>query len=86
MGDLVISNAATLNALLAWQNSGSMSMRGGTVIGAGITTPPASKVFGAINAQVVNDAGATLTADRPVDTGAGADAERHGHRYEWRVR
>ncbi|MGD1017975.1 MAG: autotransporter-associated beta strand repeat-containing protein [Verrucomicrobiia bacterium] len=63
LGNLVISNAATLNSLQAWQNSGSMIMRGGTVIGAGITNSGSLEGFGTINPQVVNDAGATLTAD-----------------------
>jgi hypothetical protein len=63
LGNLVISNAATLNALQAWQNSGSMKMRGGTVIGSGITNAGSLEGFGTINPQVINNAGATLTAD-----------------------
>jgi fibronectin-binding autotransporter adhesin len=63
LGNLVISNAATLNALQAWQNSGSMRMRGGTVIGSSVTNAASIEGFGTINPQVVNNAGATLTAD-----------------------
>ncbi|MGA2605815.1 MAG: autotransporter-associated beta strand repeat-containing protein [Verrucomicrobiia bacterium] len=63
LGSMVISNAATLNALQAWQNSGSMRMRGGTVIGSGITNAGGIEGFGTINPQVVNNSGATLTAD-----------------------
>jgi autotransporter-associated beta strand protein len=63
LGNLVVSNAATLNALQAWQNSGSMRMRGGTVIGSSVTNAASIEGFGTINPQVVNNAGATLTAD-----------------------
>ncbi len=63
LGSVVISNAATLNVLQAWQNSGSMKMRGGTVIGASVTNASSLEGFGTINPQLVNNAGATLTAD-----------------------
>jgi hypothetical protein len=63
LGNLVISNAATLNVLQAWQNSGSMRMRGGTVIGSGITNGGSLEGFGTFSPQVINNAGATLTAD-----------------------
>jgi len=63
LGNLVISNAATLNVLQAWQNSGSMRIRGGTVIGSGITNGGSLEGFGTFSPQVINNAGATLTAD-----------------------
>ncbi|HTS16529.1 MAG TPA: autotransporter-associated beta strand repeat-containing protein [Verrucomicrobiae bacterium] len=63
LGNLVVSNTGTLNVLQAWQNSGNMRMRGGTVIGSGITNGGSLEGFGTINPQVVNNSGATLTAD-----------------------
>ncbi|HVM62067.1 MAG TPA: autotransporter-associated beta strand repeat-containing protein [Verrucomicrobiae bacterium] len=63
LGNLVVSNGATLNALQAWQNSGTMRMRGGTVIGSGITNGGSLEGFGTFSPQVINNAGATLTAD-----------------------
>ena len=61
LGSVVISNGATLNVLQAWQNSGAMGVRGGTVIGSTIANAARVDGFGTITPQLVNNAGATLT-------------------------
>src|SRR5208282_1119370 len=46
LGSVVISNAATLNVLQAWQNGGTVNLQGGTAIGSGITNASTITGFG----------------------------------------
>jgi hypothetical protein len=67
-GTFVVANGGTLNIQQAWQNSGLLSMAGGTAVGSTITNAANVRGFGTITPQLVNNAGATLTADAGVLT------------------
>ena len=97
LGSVVISNAATLNVLQAWQNGGTLNLQGGTAIGSGITNASTITGFGTITPQVLNNSGATITASGGTLTLAVApkptryvrrDGRRHAERAaglaEWR--
>jgi hypothetical protein len=62
LGSVVISNAATLNVLQAWQNGGTLNLQGGTAIGSSIANASTITGFGTITPQVQNAGGATVTA------------------------
>src|SRR5208283_1541210 len=63
LGTFAVANGGTLNVQQAWQNGGLLSMSGGTAIGSTITNAANISGFGTITPQLVNNAGATLTAN-----------------------
>ena len=75
LGTFAVANGGTLNVQQAWQNGGLLSMSGGTAIGSTITNASNVSGFGTITPQLVNNVGATVTANRrdvDVDGCAGA--------------
>jgi len=62
LGTIIVPNAATLNGLSAWQNSGSVSMQGGNVVGAQLTNAGTIGGFGTLGSSVINNSGGTITA------------------------
>jgi hypothetical protein len=58
-----VANGGTLNVQQAWQNGGLLNMAGGTAIGSTITNAASVSGFGTITPQVLNNSGATITAD-----------------------
>ena len=55
LGTFAVANSGTLNVLAAWQNSGLLSMAGGTAIGSTITNASNVSGFGTITPQLVNN-------------------------------
>jgi hypothetical protein len=62
LGSVIISNAATLNVLQAWQNGGTLNLQGGTAIGSTIANASTITGFGTITPQMQNASGGTVTA------------------------
>jgi hypothetical protein len=60
-GYIVVTNSGTLNVLQAWQNSGTVTLLGGTVIGSTLTNSLLVAGNGTITAALVNNATVTAT-------------------------
>jgi hypothetical protein len=61
-GTITIANAAALNVVPAWQNSGTVNLQGGSVLGGNLTNAGNVTGFGTFSPSLINNSGATITA------------------------